>query len=225
MTVEIPRLYAASTDVLNSPFLFEKAFRKATPYRKEKTERYKFRKDKNLSLGAEMLLFYALKDIGYNKTPEYISGTNGKPYLKDKDIFFNLSHSEEYVLCGISNSEIGCDIQKVGKADLKISERFFTENEHKKILSAENGDKDRMFYRIWTLKESFIKANGKGLNIPLDSFEILPQKIPKVKHTGETELYFKEFSDINGYCCSLCSQRDCLKTELKIIDLRDFLGR
>ncbi len=225
MSFKIPRLYAASTEILNSPSFFEKAFRKATPYRKEKTERYKFIKDKNLSLGAEMLLFYALSDIGYNKIPEYIFGKNGKPYLKDRDIFFNLSHSEEYVLCGISSSEIGCDIQKIEGFDLKLSERFFTENEHKKILFAENGNKDRMFYRIWTLKESFIKAKGEGLNIPLDSFEILPQKIPKVKHTGETELYFKEFSDINGYCCSVCSVADCLKTELKIIDLRDFLGR
>ena len=78
-------------------------------------------------------------------------------FINNKDIFFSVSHSGEKVIVMFSDKEIGCDIEKIGKPNFEISKRFFSENENsllKNIKSEE--EKTRMFYRLWTLKESYL---------------------------------------------------------------------
>ena len=99
----------------------------------------------------------------------------GKPYFQDRSLpRFSISHSGEYVVCALSKHEVGCDIQIMEGKDsdrtLKIGKRFFSEREFLDMERAE--DPQDYFYRIWTIKESYIKALGEGLSLPLDSFYV-----------------------------------------------------
>ncbi|WP_062491249.1 MULTISPECIES: 4'-phosphopantetheinyl transferase family protein [Paenibacillus] len=95
----------------------------------------------------------------------------GKPFLKNvENVFFNVSHSGNWVVCALDNSPIGIDIEIVKPIDISIARRFFSTVEYKDIMKRTPTQREDYFYTLWTLKESYIKAIGKGLSIPLDSF-------------------------------------------------------
>jgi 4'-phosphopantetheinyl transferase len=99
----------------------------------------------------------------------------GKPFIKGlENINFNLSHSNEWVVCAFSRLDIGVDIEKISSIKLEIAKRFFTKEEYDRILSKDAHERIVYFYELWTLKESYIKALGLGLTIPLNhvSFNI-----------------------------------------------------
>jgi len=99
----------------------------------------------------------------------------GKPYLSDSTLQFNVSHSNNKGLIAFSlENEIGVDIELINR-EIKIEElanRFFSENEANIIMSLNENIRHRSFFKCWTRKEAFIKAQGEGLNIPLDKFEM-----------------------------------------------------
>ena len=184
--------------------------------RRKKVMSYRFMKDRCLSLGAELLLRDALCDFDIEKTEplEFEYRKNEKPYLRGHgDIFFNLSHSGDYVMCAVSGSEVGCDIQKIDKADIKLAERFFTEREYHAIanLPTEEERKD-MFYRYWTLKESFMKVTGLGMQLELNAFEILIDdkatsdvRVSLTQHVDDHTYSFTEFDSVPGYKAAVCT--------------------
>jgi 4'-phosphopantetheinyl transferase len=109
----------------------------------------------------------------------------GKPdVVNSSDLHWNLSHSGEHaVLAYAYGRDVGIDIERVRDLDVRqLAERFFTSREAA-ALSALSGDEQRDgFFRCWTRKESFVKALGNGLSIPLDAFEsgCEPQPSPLV---------------------------------------------
>ncbi len=141
--------------------------------RKDRIRKFYFEKDKVHSIFVEIILRYALweryglkdKDIIIQKT-QY-----GKPYLANyKNIHFNLSHSGDWVLCGVGDSPIGIDVEQINDKDFSIAKKVFTKEESDYLFTQNENDKIRVFYNIWTLKESYIKNVGRGLSIPLKSF-------------------------------------------------------
>ena len=86
--------------------------------------------------------------------------------------------------------ETGCDIEEIQEADMALAEKFFSPGEYAYLAAQPKGrERDRAFCRIWTLKESFLKAVGAGLFLPLDSFEIQigPEGKITVRQEGGTE--------------------------------------
>lgn len=220
-----PAIYAADVSPLQAEDLFSAAHRAVSAQRREKTDKYTFLKDKCLSLGAELLLRKALRDAGISFGElSFSAGEFGKPFLAGREeIAFNLSHSGHWVLCALSGTDTGCDIEEIQKADLKIAERFFTPAESLAIRSQEQEAlQSRMFYRFWTAKESFLKATGFGLQLPLSEFEIdLSGDTPIVRQSADKrEFYFREFTEIPGYCCTLCLAETTCPEALQITDIR-----
>lgn len=72
----------------------------------------------------------------------------------------------------LSDCEVGCDIEKNANAPLEVAEHYFYHSELAYIKAAE--DKDKAFFTLWTLKESYMKMTGRGMSLPLDSFEVVP---------------------------------------------------
>lgn len=103
-------------------------------------------------------------------------GPHGKPSLEDGDgPDFNLSHSEELALVGVSrDTEIGVDVEWQGRDRpfLRLGRRYFDEAEHAWLARRAEDAVREGFYRIWTLKEAFLKALGTGLTVPPGSFRI-----------------------------------------------------
>ena len=99
----------------------------------------------------------------------------GKPSLSDLDIHFNLAHSGEWVVCAVDEDEIGVDIEAHHSMDFGVANRFFC-REERALLEGKRAEAEyaRTFFRIWSLKESYVKAIGKGFSCPLDSFACLP---------------------------------------------------
>ncbi|MET3939259.1 4'-phosphopantetheinyl transferase [Paenibacillus sp. PvP094] len=105
----------------------------------------------------------------------FIRNTYGKPSLiSHPDLPFNVSHSGDWVaVISGGHAPLGVDVEKISPIDMTIAERFFSPLESKN-LAAEPADQQlETFYQLWTLKESYIKAIGMGLSMPLDSFSML----------------------------------------------------
>ncbi|MCC5468315.1 4'-phosphopantetheinyl transferase superfamily protein [Pelosinus sp. Bkl1] len=130
----------------------------------------------------------------------------GKPFLQYYPEFqFNISHSEELIVCAINNSQVGIDVEKVKDVDgIKLTKRFFSNEEYEEIRQEKIG-----FFELWTLKESYIKAIGKGLFLPLDSFTIKKQddKI-LLKSVFSHVVDFRQYNIYPDYKLAVCSIKE-----------------
>ena len=200
------KIYIARTDELKDDILFGRLYNAVSRDRREKTDKLIFRKDKMLSLAADALLKNALSDREIEDfTLEY--GKNGKPYIRDKNIYFNLSHSENTVMCAVSDMEIGCDVEKVTDIDIEIAKRFFHSAEYEMLAREQTGEGKRdIFFRLWTIKESFVKATGLGMVLPMNSFriDINKDKVSVLQNVNSERYYFKEYDFNDGYKYAVC---------------------
>lgn len=102
----------------------------------------------------------------------------GKPsiaaeHTQARGIEFNLSHTDGLVVLGISRGRVlGVDVENVRarEIDLETADRFFASAEVAALRALPSQQQRQRFFDYWTLKESYIKARGMGLSIPLGSF-------------------------------------------------------
>lgn len=98
--------------------------------------------------------------------------SSGKPYLKNHtQIQFNLSHSENMILCAISQNPVGIDVEYTNKNIdyLALSKRFFSPKEYELIFSENNlENKKNLFFKLWTEKEAYYKTLGMGISAGLE---------------------------------------------------------
>ena len=90
------------------------------------------------------------------------------------DLSFNTSHSDGLALITVSRSiQIGVDLERLRKVEgPAIAARFFAANEAASLAGLGADDQVEGFFNAWTRKEAIVKALGRGLFIPLDSFEV-----------------------------------------------------
>ncbi|MDO5852050.1 MAG: 4'-phosphopantetheinyl transferase superfamily protein [Methanobacteriaceae archaeon] len=172
---------------------------------KEKINSYQFDKDKKLSLGAQLLLFYGLKQEKIIN-PIFKKGKYEKPYCSNYNIHFNISHSGIYSACVINKTPVGIDIEKIDKTiDLNIAKNFFNKKEYESIK--ESSDPKDTFFKLWVLKESYMKQTGLGFNLPLDKFSIILDDPIKVQDPNNKEAkYLKmKYWKIEDYYLAVCS--------------------
>lgn len=122
-----------------------------------------------------------------------------KPFAVNCNVNFNISHSGDWVICAVSENEIGIDIEKKRHVNPRAAEKFACTGELEYISSHENG-----FFEIWTLKEAYFKCIGTGLgaDIKTVSFEINDNNI-KCSENG-FDCSFIRIAD--GYICSVCEK-------------------
>ena len=208
--MEKTRFYAFCTDALQDPGLYGAALDAVTAQRREKTERYRFEKDRRLSLGAGLLFSYAMRTAGLDPAALTVTeGPHGKPQLKEADVHFNLSHSGNFSVCAVSDRRVGCDIEELAPYRIGVAHRFFTAEETRMIEEASSEEeRRRRFCRIWTLKESYVKLTGAGLSCAPDSFSVrlTPGGMPDLQSVGGSDVFFTEYHDLPGVCAALCSE-------------------
>lgn len=117
----------------------------------------------------------------YAEVPEaawqFETNQYGRPHVSHPSEFrgmeFNLSNTDGLVTCAVSrNREIGIDIENVGRAlDADaLAPTVFAPEELADFRRTPSETRRNRFFSYWTLKESYIKARGMGLSIPLDAF-------------------------------------------------------
>ena len=130
---------------------------------------------------------------------------------------FSLSHAGSWALCAVSDRPAGCDVERLGRGDPRIPGRFFHPEERAALEAAGDPAKwDRLFGRIWTRKESYLKATGEGISAPLSGFSVL------VDPPGGR--FFGAQAPDAEYAFSLCVLGEpAAAPEWRIVLLRDLL--
>ena len=140
--------------------------------------RFRYDRDRRLFLVAHALLRTTLSEFGCLQPEAWRFRTNehGKPFLDpeegDPPLRFNLTHAAGLAACVVCRgTEVGVDTEHLGRVtDPGLAGRFFAPSEQAQLVGLDGEDHRRAFFDIWTLKESYVKARGIGVSLPLRSF-------------------------------------------------------
>ena len=102
-------------------------------------------------------------------------GEHGKPSLaSDGALHFNLSHSHELAVLAVGARTLGADVEHLRPLEdhQRLADRFFTERESASLRRCRGEASLETFFYLWTCKEAYLKAIGKGLAKPLSDVEV-----------------------------------------------------
>jgi 4'-phosphopantetheinyl transferase len=184
-------LWCADPDEMRAEHIYAAARTTIAPEERARLERFAFPRDRLLYLATRMLVRTVLSRyepvapaawrfaISEHGRPEILGGA--EPPLR-----FNLSNTSGLVVCAVvRDGEIGVDAERVGAAAarLDVADRFFAPAEVRALRALAPDEQPRRFCEYWTLKESYIKARGLGLALPLDRFAFVldPDGPPRIE--------------------------------------------
>jgi len=145
----------------------------------EKAGRFAFERDRRHYIAAHALLRVMLSS--FVPIPprrwRFKTGPFGRPEIEPTfttvPLRFNLSHTRGLVACCVTlRRDVGLDVEAVDRPVPDINEiaMYFTQMEQVLLRSSVPARRHQLFFELWTLKEAYVKAIGKGLTLPLDSF-------------------------------------------------------
>lgn len=221
--------YAINIEKINDLNQLEVLKDQLSRERISKIDKYYFTKDKIRSLLAEALVRFSLCNQYDLKNIEiqFHYSKYGKPSLiSEKNIHFNLSHAGEWVVCAIGDTPVGVDVEVIRDSQMPSAHQCFSDHEIQVLYHIPEENQAELFYKIWTLKESFVKYNGKGLNDPFEKFSINI-------HDNEIELMEDEKINLdvsflsNKIDCkhwyALCTERFEIVNNMEIVTLKELL--
>ena len=173
---------------------------------------------------AELLLNRSLERCTNVQTPvQYHRNEHGKPYLTDvPETYVNWSHSGDYVLCAVSDSEVGIDLQKMDREPGKnLIRKVLTLLEQRAYEQMDPEHQKKRFYEYWSVKESFLKALGTGFYTSLARFQVnFEEGNPVIEQQINTKSYACQLLDFreSDYVAAVCVENRRIKREdLKIV--------
>jgi len=180
---------------------------------REKILKLKKWEDRQAGLFGKLLLKKGLEDLGKDFDLQNLKYTEyGRPYLEDY-VDFNISHTTNFVACAISTEDrIGIDAEEIRPILIEDFKNEFSNEEWELILNSEN--KYYSFYFYWTAKEAVIKADGRGLNIPLQK---LTMKNNRIK-LGGIVWFIKSITLFDNYILQLASETE-IKKDVELLEV------
>ncbi len=164
---------------------------------------------KNQHSHAHRLLRECLRPYGidYTEDSPVTKGEFGKPSLTEHpEIHYNISHADGIAACVVSGSECGIDCERIRPLRENVMRRAFSAREKKLIEEAPEEQKNTLFFRLWTLKEAYIKAVGTGLSFPLEQAEFI---LTEDGFTTEITGYkFRQYIIRGEFVVSVCVSLD-----------------
>lgn len=144
---------------------------------KERAERFHFPADRNRYIAAHGMLRHVLGRYLHCAPDQLVFASNehGKPMLPSRALEFNLSHSGDFVLIAVTRAmRVGVDVESIrsGISSSVIAQRYFSKAEFAELQSLPLRQRESAFFTCWTRKEAYIKAQGLGLALPLESFDV-----------------------------------------------------
>jgi 4'-phosphopantetheinyl transferase len=146
---------------------------------RERAGRFVHERDRRPFIAAHALLRILLQRLAGRPADawRFVSSPRGKPSLHPEHglsrLAFNLSHAKGAVACAVTvDHPIGVDIEQIERTVklLELADAHFAASERALLRAAPAGEQRPLFFRLWTLKEAYIKAHGDGLAPPLDQF-------------------------------------------------------
>jgi 4'-phosphopantetheinyl transferase len=147
----------------------------------ERVHRMHFARDQHRQLVTRALVRVVLSKYAAAVAPEqWVFGSNsyGKPEIANPipqaaNLVFNVTHAGELIVIGVTRGRaLGIDTESIRgqRAMLDIADRYFTADEARSLRAEPVARQAQRFFEYWTLKESYVKARGEGLSIPLNRF-------------------------------------------------------
>ena len=154
-------------------------------------------------------------------------GLNGKPTFTTKDnLHFNISHSGQWVVCALASGPVGVDVERLRKVNSGLAERFFSPDEVATIRALPPENQTKKFIQLWALKESFLKAIGRGLTRNLNSFSIHARQDGMYCITGDDsagEFHLKLFDIEPDYMLAACATAADFSENVEIVTVQQIL--
>ncbi len=185
LSSEDVHLWFAFPDNIRSHELLEKYRSIMDEDETEKCGRYKFEHSRHTCLITRALARSVLSRYA-EKTPaewRFSKNKHGKPEIihesSSPPLRFNLSHSKGLIACAVTmGHDVGVDVENINDrpVNLDVADRFFSPAEVNDLSSFPHSEQEKRFFDYWTLKESYVKARGKGLSFHLDQFSFLLAK-------------------------------------------------
>lgn len=208
-------IYIGDIKRLYDKEIYDKVYSQLPKERQKKASNFKNERDKLLSVMAGYLLDMGMKDQGC----KYPLLSDGLGYLHSKNeprYYFSISHSANIAVCAVSDENIGCDVEEVGRF---MKERYLNKDGafYKKILTKKEKDYLNVndvndIAKLWTRKESYSKLMGKGIAMDFRKIETTKDNL------------FKSFTvmdkDNKEYMISL-SGKDINSYKISYIELGD----
>lgn len=151
-----------------------------TPAERERHGRFVFEKDRRLYLATRALARTTLAAYAPVEPAawRFAEGEHGKPFIAGRAgaprLHFNLTNTRGLVACVVStaHAEVGVDAEDLRRhgETVAIADSYFSAFEVRALRALPAAEQQRRFFSYWTLKESYIKARGHGLALPLDQF-------------------------------------------------------
>ena len=150
-------------------FDLEAALKEISEQRREQALKFRHEQGQRLCVLAYQLLKQALREeYGITENPIFEYGEHGKPSIVGHpEIYFNLSHCKEAVVCAISNHPIGVDVESI--REFKDSLVNYTMNDDEIQEIETSGNPASAFIRLWTMKEATMKLVGTGISNDMKS--------------------------------------------------------
>ena len=145
-------------------FDLSKALNEISEQRREQALKFKFEQGQRLCVLAYQLLKEGLhKEYGITENPIFEYNEHGKPSIVGHpEIYFNLSHCKEAVVCAVSNHPIGIDVESIREFKDSLVNYTMNDDEVREIEASENPAS--AFIRLWTMKEATMKLVGTGIS-------------------------------------------------------------
>lgn len=218
------KVYALKVPTLLKQSTYYNLMQRISAEKREIISRFRKQEDGYRTLLADVIVRFIVCQTFRIKNGEIHFQYNdfGKPFVKQiPNFFFNVSHSGQWVVLATSDSRVGIDIEEISPIDIGIAKRFFSSEEYEDLANKPSETQLSYFYDLWTLKESYIKALGKGLSIPLDSFVIKKYTEENISLFEERDKshswFFKQYEIDKAYKFSICAEINKFSKELIIL--------
>ncbi len=164
-------------------------------WRRERLERLRRPESRQESLSAGLLYAFALRAWGADPGREVTFLPAGKPILAGRqDAFFSLSHSGDYAMCAVSGRPVGADVQQERPVKLSLARRFHP-REQEWLSRLPEQERQAAFFRLWTRKEAWIKAESGERALSLAEADVI--------HTLPGR-YFRDYELPGGFHAAVC---------------------
>lgn len=223
------QIYAIKLDNNLSQQQYEILLSKISQEKQNSIRKYVSRKDALRSLIADLFIRSLIMEKFQipNEQITFEHNAYGKPFVKGLPSFhFNLSHSGHWVVCATDYQPVGVDIEQIHPIDYGIAYSYFSELEIQDLEEKKGREKLAYFYDLWSLKESYIKMEGKGLSIPLNSFtcRAINHRFLFSCDNQIKNAYFQQYHIDHYYRLSLCQKHPDFSECIHVIPLEEFVN-
>jgi 4'-phosphopantetheinyl transferase len=173
-------LWCSFFEEITDESLLRKYQDQMSPPERQQADRFLFAKDRHRYLVTRGLVRTVLSRYVSIEPHELLFTTNsyGRPALANaasdaRSLTFNVTHTDGLIILAVAHGgEVGVDAENIRTraVSIDIADRYFAPEEVRDLRALPDSRRVQRFFEYWTLKESYIKARGMGLSIPLHQF-------------------------------------------------------